>query len=139
MPTQLQLLIYEGYLADDPVSQFTQKGRQVTNFRIGSSKFYKTPDGEQKKETTWLKVACWGNLADIANRYCEKGSWVVVIGTLHGNADGSPNVYQLKNSEKWAASFEVTADRLRILKGRNGAVVEAEADTTPDADDDIPF
>lgn len=137
MPTQIQLVIYEGYLAEDPKSVFTKKGTQVTNFRIGSSKFYKS-DGEQKKETTWLKVSSWGKLAEIVHQYCEKGSWVVVIGTLRVNESGGPSVYQLKTTGEWAASYEVTADKVRILRGRNGAVIEAEADTEPE-DDDIPF
>lgn len=135
MASQIQLVIYEGYLGDDPEMHFTKTGRAVTNFRMGSSRMYKTQDGENKKETTWLKVSCWGNLAEIANQWCEKGSQVVVFGILRANENGSPSVYQLKSGD-WAASFEITADKLRILKGKNGGVnIEAEAEDNSD----IPF
>lgn len=119
MANQIQKVMYEGYLADDPIMRFTPAGTAVTNFRMGSNRQWKGNDGNVNKETTWLKVAVWGEQAEIVNNYCEKGSHVIVEGRLKPNANGSPETFQLKNGE-WVASFEITAIPygVRILKGK---------------------
>ena len=126
--------MYEGFLADDPEMRYTPAGKGVTNFRMGSNRSYKTNDGRQIKETTWLKVTCWGKLGEIVNQYCGKGSHVVVSGILRVGENGSPTVYQLKSGE-YAASYEITANEVRILKGKDGAVTSSEEDT----EEEMPF
>jgi hypothetical protein len=48
-----------------------------------------------------------------------------------------------KNDGTSASSFEITAQRVRILKGKDGAVAEGTAETNgayqPADDEDIPF
>lgn len=134
MSKQIQLVMYEGFLADDPEMRYTPAGKGVTNFRMGSNRSYKTNDGRQIKETTWLKVTCWGKLGEIVNQYCGKGSHVVVSGILRVGENGSPTVYQLKSGE-YAASYEITANEVRILKGKDGAVTSSEEDT----EEEMPF
>ena len=140
MASQIQILIYEGYLAEDPEMRFTPKGQAVTNFRLGSNRQYKTADGNVVKETTWLKIATWGKLAEIVNQYCGKGSHVIVTGMLRPGENGSPTVYPLKTGGN-AASFEVTATAVRIIKGKEGATPTVATETTPEVstDDDLPF
>jgi single-strand DNA-binding protein len=135
MANQIQMLMYEGFLAEDPEMRFTPSGKSVTNFRMGSNRQYKTADGETKKETTWLKVTAWGKLGEIVNQYCGKGSHVVVTGILRVGENGSPTVYELKNGGH-GASYEVTATQVRILKGKDNA---APADNTPTDDEELPF
>jgi len=120
MASQLQMLVYEGYLAEDPDMRYTPDGKPVTNFRIGSNHQYKSGSGEVVKETTWLKVAAWGKLAEIINQYCAKGSHVIVSGKLRVGDNGSPSVYTLKNGGH-GASYEVTAQEIRIIKGKDRA------------------
>jgi single-strand DNA-binding protein len=134
MSKQIQLVMYEGFLADDPEMRYTPAGKGVTNFRMGSNRSYKTADGRQVKETTWLKVTCWGKLGEIVNQYCGKGSHVVVSGILRVGENGSPTVYPLKSGE-YAASYEITANEVRILKGKNGAA----SSTEEDVEEDLPF
>lgn len=128
MASQLQMVMYEGFLADDPEMRFTPQGRSVTNFRIGSNREYKTADGNKVKETTWLKITAWGKLGEIINSYCGKGSHVIVTGILRVNPEtGSPTPYQMKSGE-WGASYEITANEIRILKGKDNAkTVDGEA------------
>lgn len=116
MAGMIQLVMYEGYLAADPVMKYTATGTVVTNFRIGSSTTYKNSAGEKVKTTTWLRVTAWANLAEIVGTYLKKGSHVIVQGTLKGDENGSPKTFQLKNGD-WAASFEIKADEVRMLGG----------------------
>lgn len=135
---QIQMVMYEGYLAADPEMRFTPSGKVVTNFRIGSSRKYKNTAGEEVKETTWLKVTAWGKLGEIVNQICEKGSWVIVKGILRVGENGSPEVYQLKNGG-YGASYEVTADEIRILRGKDKIEGNTEEHDEVPADDGIPF
>lgn len=113
----LQMLIYEGYLGDTPEMRITPAGKNVTNFRIGSSRKFKNAKGETVSETTWLKVTAWGKLGEIVNNYCDKGSHVIVTGILRVGENGSPTVYELNNGGH-GASYEVTASDVRIIKGK---------------------
>jgi single stranded DNA-binding protein len=135
MANQIQMLMYEGFLAEDPEMRYTPSGKSVTNFRIGSNRQYKTGDGTAVKETTWLKVTAWGKLGEIVNQYCGKGSHVVVTGILRVGENGSPTVYELKNGG-YGASYEVTATQVRILKGKDNV---APADSSPTEDEELPF
>jgi len=137
MANQIQRVEYEGYLADDPEMRFTPSGAQVTNFRMGSNRQYKTAAGEQKKETTWLKVAVWGKLAEIVSMYCGKGAHVIVEGILRVGENGGPTVYQT-NAGAYASSYEVTAREVRILDGKK-TVGETTPEASPVGDEDIPF
>lgn len=136
MANQIQVLEYEGYLVADPEMRYTPSGKPVTNFRIGSNRQYKTADGEVVKETTWLKVATWGKLAEICNNYLAKGSHVIIRGILRVGQNGSPEVYQLRDGA-WAASYEVTANEVRILSGKTRSE-EGEVPVSED-ENEIPF
>jgi len=134
MANQIQMVMYEGFMADDPDFRYTPAGKGVANFRMGSNRQYKDAQGAVVKETTWLKVTAWGKLGEIVNQYCAKGSHVIVTGILRVGENGSPTVYELKNGGH-GASYEITANEVRILKGRDGVV----ASTDNVAEDDLPF
>lgn len=114
MASQIQRVEYEGYLVADPEMRFTPSGQAVTNFRIGSNREWKNQAGEKQKETTWLKVTAWGNLAEIVNNYCKKGYHVIVFGRLKPDANGNPSTFQ-RNDGTTGSSFELTAQEVRIL------------------------
>lgn len=136
MANQMQLVIYEGFLAADPELHYTPTGRAVTNFRMGSNKSYKNSEGEQVKETTWLKVTVWGKYGEeVVNRYCGKGSHVIVTGRLRPGKNGSPTTYKLDSGD-WVASYEITCNDVNIIKGRDNAT--PPADTVADTEE-IPF
>jgi len=115
MANQIQLVMYEGYLAADPEMRFTPDGKAVTNFRMGSNRSYKTANGEKVEETTWLKVTTWRKLAEVVGQYCKKGTHVLVTGILHPGKNGSPTTYELKTGG-WGASYEITAEKVRIFR-----------------------
>lgn len=133
MASQIQLVMYEGYLAAEPEMRFTPSGMQVTNFRIGSSRQYKDSNNETVKETTWLRVTAWGKLGEIVNNFCKKGTHVVVTGRLKGDANGNPAVFQLNNGGH-GASFEIVANEVRILTTKDGAGASQEVSS-----EEMPF
>lgn len=72
MGTSLNMQV-TGYVGSDP--QVRQVGEQsVASFSVAVSR--KTRNGD--KQTVWVRVSCWGKLADIAVKYVHKGSLVQV-------------------------------------------------------------
>ena len=139
MADQLHMLLLEGFLGADVDMRYMDNGTAVANFRFASTHQYtKKGDSEPTKETTWMKVVCWGKLGEIVAKYCEKGSWVIVTGRLRPSENGSPAVYETKNGGH-GASFEMTADTVRILKGKDGAPKEDSHSDPDDEGDNIPF
>ena len=137
MASQIQRNEYEGYLVADPEMKFLPNGNAVTNFRIGSNYQYKDKSGEVHKQVTWIKVAAFGGLAEIVNNICAKGSWVIVEGRLRVDPEtGGPTVFKKQNGE-YGASFEILANNVRILKGKD---FEDNGGSTADYDDgDLPY
>lgn len=125
MTNHYQLVIYEGYLGADPQMRYTPQGKAVTNFSMGSTRQYKTSDGTEVKETTWIKVTVWGKTAEIVNQYCAKGAHVQVTGRLKPGEKGSPEVFEMKNGG-FGASYEVTCDTIRIYDGNKTDVGKGE-------------
>lgn len=135
MANQIQIVIYEGYIAGKPEMQYTPKGIAVANFSMGSNRKYKSGE-EELKETTWLKVSAWGKLAEIVTQYCDKGSHVIVTGRLRGK-NGSPEVFKRKDGES-GANFEIVASEIRILSSKSGDSSEPDSIEQP-KEDDLPF
>lgn len=71
-----------GNLGRDPEMRFTASGQAVANFSVACNRRYTTRDGEQRDETEWVRVVCWGRQAEIAGQYLQRGSQVYVEGRL---------------------------------------------------------
>ena len=138
-----QKIIAAGNLGGDPEMRYMNDGTPVTNFSMATSRRWTDrASGEKREETTWLRVSAWGNQAETANQYLSKGKKVLVEGRLRPDDRGGPRTFTGQDGVV-RASFEVTADSIRFLSGRdeeagylpaggnqNGAVPE---------EDEIPF
>jgi single-strand DNA-binding protein len=71
-----------GYLGRDPESKFTPTGKKVTQFSVGVSNRWRSPEGEAKEYTEWVNIEAWGRLGEICGEYLKKGSLVFVEGRL---------------------------------------------------------
>lgn len=105
-----------GNLGKDPEMKYTTDGKAVTTFSVAAS--------NRKDETVWFRVSTWDKQAETCNQYLHKGSKVLVEGRLKAE----PPVFQKKDGT-WASSYEVTAENVRFLSGKDEPVVT----------DDVPF
>lgn len=72
-----------GRLGADPEVRRTQSGDPIANFRVATGERWKDKQtGEQKERTEWHTVVAFGPLAQIAEKYLQKGSRVMVEGEL---------------------------------------------------------
>lgn len=71
-----------GHLGASPEVKSLDNGNKIAKFAIATSEFYTNKKGEKVTETQWHNIVIWGKLANIAERYLEKGSQVVIDGKL---------------------------------------------------------
>jgi single-strand DNA-binding protein len=120
--------------------RYTPGGQAVTNLSVATNRRYTTSDGNQVEETTWFRVSVWGKQAEAVNQYLSKGRQVLVEGRLNPDENGNPRIWNRQDGTP-AASFEVTADRVVFLGGRESGEIggdEAYAGA-PESEDEIPF
>lgn len=75
-------VILLGNLGKDPEVRHLENGRAVANFSIATSESYKNKEGERVTKTEWHNVVLWTPLAEIAEKYLNKGNQVYIEGKL---------------------------------------------------------
>lgn len=66
-----------------PELKYTANKQAITNLSIATTKVWVDKDSGEKKQTTqWHRVSVFGKSAEIANKYCTKGTKVYIEGEL---------------------------------------------------------
>ena len=114
-----QKVIIIGNLGRDPEMRYMPDGTAVTNFSMATNRRWTDRNtGQPVDETTWFRVSVWGRQAETANQYLSQGRRVLVEGVLPPDrATGGPRTYT-RNDGTVGASFELRADNVRFLGGR---------------------
>ena len=105
-----------GNLGSDPEMRYTPDGDAVTSFSLACD--------TGKDKTTWVRVSCWRQLAELANEHLAKGKKVFVRGRVRVSD------YTDRDGER-RYSLDVTADVLRFLSPapkRDGDVHDRQED-----------
>jgi single-strand DNA-binding protein len=71
-----------GMLGNAPEVKSTESGKKLARFSIATNEIYRNAKGEKVKETTWHNLIAWGKIADIVEKYLNKGSQVAIEGKL---------------------------------------------------------
>ncbi len=72
-----------GNLGRDPETRNFDNGGKVANLSVATTEKWRDKNsGEQREATEWHRVAVFGPLADVAERYLQKGSKVFLAGKL---------------------------------------------------------
>ena len=132
--------IIVGNLGGDPEMKYLQNGSAVTNFSVAVTERWKDRQtNENREKTTWYRVDAWGGLAETCNTHLQKGSQVMVIGTV--SANGFKN-----NNGEASASLNLKAMAVRFLsKSANNGDGQSSGGNgggnqhMPSTADDIPF
>jgi single-strand DNA-binding protein len=146
-----QQIVIVGNLGRDPEKKYTPSGTPVTHMNVATSRKYTGSDGQLVKETAWFRVSVFGKQADACAQYLKKGSSVLVEGRLTPDkTTGGPRTYTRPDGTA-SASFEVAANSVRFISGREGGDRESsgagDRESADDAGsthndpaaDDIPF
>ena len=71
-----------GNLGGSPNIKITETGKKMALFNVATNEVYRNSKGEKIKETQWHRVVAWGKVAEIAEKYLEKGREIVIEGRL---------------------------------------------------------
>ena len=69
-------------LGKAPEIKNIDSGKKLAKFSVATNEVYTNNKGEKVKETQWHNLVAWGKLADIAEKYLDKGSEVVIEGKI---------------------------------------------------------
>ena len=103
-----------GNLGKQPEIKTTESGKKLVKFSLATNEIYTNPKGEKVKETQWHNLVAWGKLADIVEKYLNKGSEVAIDGKLISND------YTDKEGNK-RHSTEIQVNELLMLGSKSNA------------------
>ena len=103
-----------GHLGAAPDVKTTESGKKYAKFSVATNENYRNSSGEKVTETTWHNLIAWGKVAEIAEKYLNKGSEVAIEGKLINNS------YTDKNGNK-KFNTEVQVNELLMLGTKSTA------------------
>ena len=139
-------VILVGNLGQKPEMRYTATQSAVANISIATTESWKDKEsGEMRDKTEWHKVVYFGKLAEIVEKYLDKGSSVYIEGKLQTRK------WQDKSgADRWTT--EIVVNELTMLGSRasnsNNAPMQSNESESPFpqddsgpglTDDDIPF
>jgi len=71
-----------GNLGNAPEIRKTETGKKLVRFSVATNESYKNSNGDKVSETQWHNLVAWGKLADIAEKFLNKGTEVAIEGKL---------------------------------------------------------
>ena len=139
-------VILVGNLGQKPEMRYTATQSAVANLSIATTESWKDKEtGEMRDKTEWHRVVYFGKLAEIVEKYLDKGSKVYVEGKLQTRK------WQDKSgADRWTT--EIVGNELTMLDSRSGSQqnefnqddnssmgMNDSQDAGGLTDDDIPF
>jgi single-strand DNA-binding protein len=71
-----------GNLTRDVQLKSTSGGQSVAEIGLALNRKYKTKDGQDREEVTYVDCECWGPRAEVINKYFSKGKPIFIEGRL---------------------------------------------------------
>lgn len=141
-------VILIGNLTKDPELTTTTSGVSICRFTLAVSRRYTNSEGE--RETDFINIVVWRNLADNCHKFLRKGSKAAVVGSLQTRS------YDAQDGSKRYVT-EVVADEVEFVGPRATGSDDVDAGSqggagsssgtsnggatklTPIQDDSLPF
>lgn len=143
---ELNKVLIAGRLTRDPELRHLPSGMAVCKLGLASSRRFRTRDGDNREETLFINVTCWGKTAEFVGDTFRKGRPLIVEGRLQSNE------WEDKNTGQRRTMIEINADRVQSLdwedRGGSGgggrtagkaASRSRDYEEEPVPEDDIPF
>jgi len=98
-------VILLGNLGDKPNIKYTGDGKAIANLSLATSKAWVDKNtGKKQENTQWHRVVLFGKRAEIADKYCKKGTKVYIEGEL------TTHKYQDKDTGEDKYSTQIVVD-----------------------------
>lgn len=103
-----------GNVGRDPEVRHLETGVAVATVTLATTERYKDKNGQYQDLTEWHTIVCWRNLAELAEKYINKGSQIFVEGRIRTRN------WTDQNGQK-RYTTEILADNIRLLGRRADA------------------
>ncbi len=137
-------VILVGNLGKDPDIMTFDNGVKKASFSLATTESYKNKEGNRVDQTEWHNIVMWRGLADIAERFLNKGSQIYLEGKIRTRS------YEQDGIRKYIT--EIFADNMTMLGSKRDSseippevaaqVPEKKANESTDIEtptDDLPF
>jgi single-strand DNA-binding protein len=71
-----------GNLGAKPEVKTLESGKKMATFNLATSESYRNASGDKVTETQWHRLVAWGKVADIVEKYLDKGKEIAIEGKL---------------------------------------------------------
>jgi single-strand DNA-binding protein len=134
-------VILAGNITRDPELRYIASGQAVAKLGLAINRKFKTKEGEQREETTFVECTAWARAAEIICEYKHKGDPILIEGRLHYST------WEDKETGAKRSKLEVVIDNFQFLNRSAGGQKPDGGDESapkgdemePLSDDDIPF
>jgi len=116
-------VILVGNVGKDPETRFSESGTAIANLTIATTNRFKNKQGQTQEDTEWHRVVAYGKLAEIIDKYVQKGKPLYIEGRLQ--------------TRKWTDKQGVDRYTTEIVAEQMQMLGQKESKKTDD--DDIAF
>ena len=129
-----------GNVGREPEVRHLESGVAVASFTLATTERYKDRNGVMQDQTEWHNIVCWRNLAELSEKYINKGSQIFVEGKLRSRS------WTDQTGQK-RYTTEILADNIRLLDKKGSQTVAAPVESqsagfaleSEPTDNDLPF
>ena len=103
-------VILIGNLGKAPETRTLESGVVMSRFPIATSETYKNrKSGEKTNHTEWHNVVLWRGLAEVAEKYLNKGDKILIEGRIRSRS------WEDKESGQRGFITEILADKMQMI------------------------
>jgi len=108
-------VILLGNLTRDPQLKYLPSQTAVAEFGLAVNRKYRTQNGEDREEVTFVDCTAFGKQAEILNQYCSKGRPLFIEGRLKFDS------WEDKQGGGKRSKLTVVIENFQLLGGRSDA------------------
>lgn len=71
-----------GRVGNAPEIKTFEKGNKLATFSLATSEVYYNEKGEKQESTQWHNIVVWGKIAEVVEKYVEKGKEIAIEGKI---------------------------------------------------------
>ena len=103
-----------GNLTRDPQLRYLPSQTPVVEFGLATNRRWRTPQGEDREEVTFVECSCFGKMAETINQYCQKGKPIFIEGRLKFDS------WEDKQGGGKRSKLSVVIEGFQFVGGRDG-------------------
>ena len=134
-------VILVGHLGKDPEVRYLEGGVSVASFPLATSESF-NKEGRKIEQTEWHNIVMWRGLADVADKYLQKGKLVYIEGKLRTRLFEDKSGIKKYTTEVVAENFTILGRKSDFENETRYGVKSEDADSNYDHStetDNLPF